>query len=97
MNIYQLLTDSNISGTSGDLFLYKILNPGESFEIVMRGKPVTTELIESHLSIIHADEFSKTPLFKDFYQANIEMFNYPFCSIEIDDGHYIESSTDDSK
>ncbi len=64
MNIYQLLTDPNVSGTSGDMFLYKLLKPGESFEIIMRcGQSMTLELIESHLSVISADEFSRIPLF----------------------------------
>ena len=37
MSIYQLLTDPNVSGTSGDVFLYKVLKPGESLEIIMCG------------------------------------------------------------
>lgn len=90
MNIYQLLTDPNVSGTSGDMFLYKILKPGESFEIIMRcSQSMTLELMESHLSVVSADEFSKIPLFGDFCQSSIEMFNYPFSSVEIDDAQTI--------
>ncbi len=95
MNIYQLLTDPNVSGTSGDMFLYKLLKPGESFEIIMRcGQSMTLELIESHLSVISADEFSKIPLFRDFYQSSIEMFNYPFNSVAIDDTLCLEGQLD---
>lgn len=91
MSIYQLLTDPNVSGTSGDMFLYKILKPGESFEIIMRcSQSMTLELIDSHLSVINTDDFSKIPLFRDFYQSSIEMFNYPFSSVEIDDTFCLE-------
>lgn len=86
MNIYQLLTDANISGSSGDIFLYKILKPGESFEIIIHGnQSLISEYVESHLIVINADEFSRMPLFREFYQENIEMFNYQFNSIEIND------------
>ncbi len=95
MSIYQLLTDPNVSGTSGDVFLYKVLKPGESLEIIMCGsQSMTYELIESHLSVINADEFSRIPLFRDFYQSSIEMFNYPFSSVEIDDALCVEGQLD---
>ena len=91
MSIYQLLTDPNVSGTSGDMFLYKILKPGESFKIIMRGdESKTLELVESHLNVIGVDDFLKIPLFSDFYQSSIEMFNYPFNSVEIDDTFCLE-------
>lgn len=86
MNYFQILADGNTAAgsLSGDLLMYKILQPEETFEILTGNASRSTveRSVRKCLAVISQDEMESAPVYKFF--SNIEMFNFSFDNIYID-------------
>ena len=86
MNYFQILAEGNMASgsSSGDLLMYKILQPGETFEILTGNASRSTveRSVRKCLAVISQEEMEMAPVYKSF--CNIEMFDFCFDSISID-------------
>lgn len=86
MNYFQILADGNMApgSSSGDILMYKILQPEETFEILTGNASRSTVQRSVHkcLAVISQEEMERAPVYKSF--SNIKMFNFSFDNIYID-------------
>ena len=86
MNYFQILAEGNMASgsSSGNILMYKILQPGESFETLTGNASRSTveRSIRKCLAVISQEEMEMAPVYKSF--CNIEMFDFSFDSISID-------------
>lgn len=86
MSIFNLLTDSSISsGNSGEIFLYKILAPGDYFKVILHTnkKIPRKSYIRKHLFVIPDNIMNQMTIYRFFYKNNIAIFNYQMDTVLI--------------